>query len=191
MKTHIIDWTDLSDHFLVALPSMVDEAFVQTLIYVCEHNERGTLGLVINRTSDLTVNSLLERLQLPSYRGMINTSPVLAGGPVQAERGFVLHETNAIYQSTLQIRDGLSLTTSRDILEAVAAGDGPERWLIALGYAGWGAGQLEREIRDNAWLTVPATAQILFDTPIEHKFDAAFYELGINPYLLTQTVGHA
>lgn len=184
------DASNLSNHFLIAMPGMVDENFAGTVVYVCEHSPRGALGLIINRVADITVHELFERIGLPppAYANQ----PVLQGGPVQTERGFVLHEPTATtYASTLQISGGLQLTTSKDVLEHMAAGDGPKRSLIALGYSGWHAGQLEEEIGQNGWLTVEADPVVLFDTPIDARFNAAMALLGFNPMMLSQTAGHA
>ena len=185
----------LADHFLIAMPSMLDPIFGGTVVYVCEHHEGGALGMIINRPTDMTMDVLFERLDLAleiSPHGESRSGkPVMFGGPVQVERGFVLHAPQADYSSSLKVSDDVALTTSRDVLEAVAEGHGPERLLVTLGCAGWGAGQLEEEILRNGWLTVTADPGILFDVPIEERFAAAMHLLGINPTDLTGEAGHA
>lgn len=183
---------DLSRQLLVAMPGMVSGSLADTVIYVCEHTDQGALGLVINRPTDLTVGNLLERidLDLSLEIGPIENKPVLFGGPVQTDRGFVLHAPAGNYTSSITVGD-LALTTSRDILQEVAQGQGPARLLITLGYAGWGAGQLESEMAQNAWLHVEGNEQILFDVPPEERYQAALDILGIHPAMLTGQAGHA
>lgn len=185
----------LADHFLIAMPSMLDPMFGGTVVYVCEHHEGGALGMIINRPTDMTMDVLFERLDLsleisPHGRALAD-GPVLFGGPVQVERGFVLHAPCADYSSSLRVSDEVALTTSRDVLEAAAEGRGPDRMIVTLGCAGWSAGQLEDEILRNGWLTVKADPAILFDTPIAERFAAAMHLLGINPIDLTGEAGHA
>lgn len=185
------DATNLSNQFLIAMPGMADENFAGTVVYVCEHSPRGALGLVINRPADITVSDLFERIGLESPSELAQV-PVLQGGPVQTERGFVLHDpTGTTYASTLQIPGGLEMTTSKDVLEHMAEGGGPKRVLITLGYSGWNAGQLEEEIAQNGWLTVEAEPSVLFDTALDHRFNAAMALLGFSPAMLSQTAGHA
>ncbi|WP_298293533.1 YqgE/AlgH family protein [Thiomonas sp.] len=185
------DASNLSNQFLIAMPGMVDDNFAGAVVFVCEHSPRGALGLIINRPSDITVRELFERIGLDTS-GIPASLPVLQGGPVQPERGFVLHEpTGTRYASSLDIPGGLQMTTSKDVLEHMAAGSGPMRCLIALGYSGWNAGQLEEEIGQNGWLTVEADRTVLFDTPVEARFNAAMALLGFNPAMLSQTAGHA
>ena len=188
----------LADHFLIAMPNMLDPVFGGTVVYICEHNESGALGMIINRPTDLSMGVLFERLDLAleitPHDLARPDKPVLFGGPVQVERGFVLHAPDVprvVYTSSLKVSDEVSLTTSRDVLEAVANGIGPDRLIVTLGCAGWGAGQLEDEILRNGWLTVRADAAILFDTPIELRFTAAMNLLGIDPRHLTGEAGHA
>lgn len=184
----------LADHFLIAMPGMLDPIFGGTVVYVCEHHEGGALGMIINRPTDMTMDVLFERLELSleiSPHQPAGGKPVMFGGPVQVERGFVLHAPQAEYSSSLKVSDEVALTTSRDVLEAAAAGSGPERLLVTLGCAGWGAGQLEEEILRNGWLTVKADSAILFDLPIEERFAAAIHLLGIAPTDLTGEAGHA
>jgi putative transcriptional regulator len=191
---------NLVDHFLVSMPGMDDPAFKDTVIYVCEHNESGAVGVVINQATDITVSDLFERIELdlPSDDGQALTkTPVLNGGPVQNERGFVLHEPQIPYLATIAIggKEGIrALTTSRDVLEAVSEGKGPHNMLVTLGYSGWSPGQLETEIARNDWLTIPAgsgAGDILWNTPLLKRKDAAIRLLGIDPMLLTGQAGHA
>ncbi|SNS23244.1 putative transcriptional regulator [Noviherbaspirillum humi] len=185
---------NLSDHFLIAMPSMLDPVFGGTVIYICEHSESGALGVIINKPTDMTMEVLLERIDLkleisPSQIG--DAKPVMFGGPVQVERGFVLHVPHGTYSSTMKVSEDVALTTSKDVLEAVASGRGPERILVTLGCAGWSGGQLEEEIKRNGWLTVRADPAIIFDLPVEERFSAAMHLLGIDPLMLTGDAGHA
>ncbi len=183
---------DLSGQFLLAMPGVVSGSLANTVIYVCEHNEQGALGLVVNRPTDLTVGNLLQRidLDLSLEIGPVQDTPVFFGGPVQTDRGFVLHAASGQYSSSIALGE-LALTTSRDILQEVAQGKGPSQMLVTLGYAGWGAGQLESEIAQNAWLNVTATHDILFDVAPEQRYDAALGALGINASMLSGMAGHA
>ena len=182
---------DLSRHFLIAMPAMVDPHFARTLTLVCEHNENGALGIVVNRPTDLNLHGLLKQIKITPDTDMHRAVPVHFGGPVQIDRGFVLHRPVGTWQSTLAVGPEIGLTTSRDILEAVAHGTGPEQLLITLGYAGWAPGQLEHEITQNAWLTVPAQAEILFDLPAEERLAAAMQALGVDYANLSDVAGHA
>ena len=182
---------DLTDHFLIAMPSMADPNFSRTLVYVCEHNDRSALGVVINRPTDMTLATLFERVNVPLGVRTLESSPVFYGGPVQQDRGFVLHVPKGGWKSTLAVRDRLGLTTSRDILEAVGAGNGPSKVLVTLGYAGWAAGQLEHEIKQNAWLTVEARDDIIFELPPDERLGAALSSLGIDFARLQDVAGHA
>ena len=181
---------DLSNQFLMAMPGLVGGSLAGTVIYVCEHSARGALGLVINRPTDLTVESLLEKIDLKLEIAPKKESLVFFGGPVQTDRGFVLHGAARPYSSSIQL-DGLALTTSRDVLEDVAQGTGPEQVLVTLGYAGWGAGQLENELAQNAWLNVASDAAIIFNVPPADRYEAALKLLGIDPVMLTGDAGHA
>jgi len=182
---------NLTHQFLIAMPSMADPNFEGAVVYVCEHGDNGALGLVINRPTDLTLEHLFHKIDLKLEIAPWRHTPVFFGGPVQSERGFVLHQPSGDYGSSLSVGDGISLTTSKDVLEAVAHGTGPSRMLVTLGYSGWGKGQLESEISDNAWLTVAATPEIIFETPAELRFGAALKLLGIDPTQLSGQVGHA
>lgn len=183
---------NLSRQLLLAMPGKVSGNLADTVIYVCEHTDQGALGLVINRPTDLTVGGLLQRidLDLSLEIGPVQDAPVYFGGPVQTDRGFVLHAPVGGYSSSIQLGD-VALTTSRDVLQDVAQGKGPEQLLITLGYAGWGAGQLESEMSQNAWLNVSATNDILFKTPSENMYQAALAQLGIDPLMLAGDAGHA
>ena len=184
---------DLSRQFLLAMPGMVSGELANTVIYICEHTEHGALGLVINRPTDLTIGDLLQRIDLPLSLeiGPVQESPVFFGGPVQTDRGFVLHVPRGAYTSSIELGDDVALTTSRDVLQDVAAGHGPARLLVTLGYAGWGAGQLEDELARNAWLNVLASNDIMFDLPAEDRYDAALAQLGIRASMLASDAGHA
>jgi putative transcriptional regulator len=215
---------NLTHHFLIAMPGLEDAIFGKSVVYLCEHSERGALGLVINKPSDLRLRNLFEKVDLPLHRADLVEQPVLKGGPVHTERGFVLHEAMVMdspaegessdgdrphgeasddeksgnevssemaYASTLRISGGLEMTTSKDVLEALSTGAGPRRVLVSLGYSAWGQGQLESEIAENSWLTVGADARIIFDTPIEQRYEQAMALLGLQPWMLSGEAGHA
>jgi putative transcriptional regulator len=232
---------NLTHHFLIAMPGLEDAAFAKSVVYVCEHSERGALGLVINKPSELSMQSLFEKVDLSLHREDLMNAPVLQGGPVHTERGFVLHdamwverpsasnspatedvpeiaETEAqaeaeataeakalsevsahsaesdkesVYASTMTIPGGLEMTTSKDVLEALAMGAGPKRVLISLGYSAWGEGQLESELAENSWLTVGADTAVIFDTPVEQRYTRAMQLLGLEPWMLSNEVGHS
>jgi putative transcriptional regulator len=203
--------TQLSHHFLIAMPGLEDPTFAKSVVYVCEHSERGAMGLIINKPGDLSLKHLFDKVELPLHRQDLLQSNVLHGGPVQTERGFVLHDPmlekdsvdsenssaeaaatpNSIYASTLSVPGGLAMTTSKDVLEAMANGSGPQRVVVTLGYASWGEGQLESEIGENSWLTVPADPAVIFDTPIEQRYDKALSLLGLQAWMLSSEAGHA
>src|SRR6185295_9661732 len=186
---------NLTNHFLIAMPNMADPYFSKTLTYVCEHNDQGALGIVVNRPIDMTLQALFERLSLSLKNSSFADLPIYFGGPVQTDRGFVLHLPAGEWQSTLKVSGGLretiGLTTSKDILEAVGRGEGPAKMLISLGYAGWSAGQIEHELKQNAWLTVEAKDAILFDIPADERLPAAMQLLGIDYARLADQAGHA
>jgi putative transcriptional regulator len=184
---------NLANHFLIAMPSMQDPVFGGTVVYVCEHNENGVLGVVINKPTDMTMQVLFERIDLKLEEGMEShvDEPIMFGGPVQDDRGFVLHTPGQRYSSSLTVTEDVAFTTSIDVLEAVAAGDGPSQMLVSIGYSGWSPGQLEDEISRNGWLTVGADPKILFNLPIEERYTAAMRLLGIDPLMLTSEAGHA
>ena len=233
---------NLTHHFLIAMPSLEDELFAKSVVYVCEHSERGAMGLVINKPSDLSMEGLFEKVELPLHRQDLMNAPVLQGGPVHTERGFVLHdalwsheaepmcevpqtstpkvETTAesasdalqenaveadqeaaalsavsdkesVYASTMTIPGGLEMTTSKDVLEALSMGAGPKRVLISLGYSAWGEGQLESELAENSWLTVGADMEVIFDTPVDQRYERAMKLLGLESWMLSSDVGHS
>jgi putative transcriptional regulator len=182
---------NLTHHFLIAMPGMADPNFAHTLTFVCDHNPDGALGIVVNRPIEMTLSSLFEQIEVPLEGERLRSTPVMFGGPVSVDRGFVLHRPLGNWQSTLAISDDLGLTTSKDILEAVGRGEGPAKLMVSLGYAGWSAGQLEAELAANAWLTVAADADVLFDLPAEARLPAAMRLLGIDLSQLSEGAGHA
>jgi putative transcriptional regulator len=182
---------NLTHHFLIAMPAMADPHFAHSLTYVCEHSKDGALGIVVNKPIDMTLSALFEQIDIPLGDADRRESPVHFGGPVQVDRGFVLHRPLGNWQSTLAISDDLGLTTSKDVLEAVGRGEGPKDVLVSLGYAGWSAGQLEQELAQNAWLTVEADPNLLFGLPAEARLSAAMRLLGIDFSRLSDDVGHA
>jgi putative transcriptional regulator len=182
---------DLTDHFLIAMPGMVDSFFAKSLVYVAEHNPRGALGLIVNRPIDMSLGNLLARIDVPVQAEGIGKLPVFFGGPVQTERGFVLHRPVGHWQSTLAVNEDIGLTSSRDILQAVAVHGQPRDIMVTLGYAGWSAGQIEHELAQNAWLTVPAQLRILFELPYEERLPSALELLGVSLTNLVDEAGHA
>ncbi|WP_310627125.1 YqgE/AlgH family protein [Limnohabitans sp.] len=221
---------NLTHHFLIAMPGLEDEAFAKSVVYVCEHSERGALGLVINKPGELSMKCLFEKVDLPLHRQDLMNAPVLQGGPVHTERGFVLHDAmwadvpvdvavqdlaieaaqeetveaaqeaaalsavsgkESVYASTMTIPGGLEMTTSKDVLEALSVGAGPQRVLISLGYSAWGEGQLESELAENSWLTVGADTAVIFDTPVERRYERAMQLLGLESWMLSGEVGHS
>lgn len=182
---------NLTDHFLIAMPAMADPYFSRTLVYIAEHNARGALGVIVNRPLDMRLGTLLERIDLHLEALEVANLHVLFGGPVQTDRGFVLHRPVGQWQSTLVINPEVGLTSSRDILQAVARSGQPRDVMVTLGYAGWSAGQLEHEVAQNAWLTVPAAVRILFELPYEERFASAMELLGVNLTNLADEAGHA
>lgn len=183
--------SNLTHHFLIAMPSMADPNFSRTLTYIAEHNEQGALGIIVNRPIDMTLGTLFERVELPLDAAGFADQPVYFGGPVQTDRGFVLHRPAGEWHSTLSVNDEAGLTSSRDILQAIGSTGQPSEVLVTLGYAGWTAGQLEQEIADNAWLTVSADLSIVFELPPEERLAAAMQKLGIDFTNLSETAGHA
>jgi putative transcriptional regulator len=194
------DSINLTHHFLIAMPGLEDASFARSVVYLCEHSSRGALGLVINKPTDISLKNLFEKVDLPLGREELGRTPVLQGGPVQTERGFVLHEAvhalgaeanESVYASTMTIPGGLEMTTSKDVLEAIATGSGPRKLLVTLGYSAWGEGQLESELGENSWLTVEADPSVIFDTPIEERYDRALSLLGLQAWMLSPGAGHA
>lgn len=182
---------NLTNHFLIAMPAMADPNFSRSLTYIAEHNEQGALGIIVNRPLDMSLTTLFERIDLPLHAAEFANQPVYFGGPVQTDRGFVLHRPAGEWHSTLTVSEEIGLTSSRDILESLGERGEPGEVLVSLGYAGWSAGQLEQELADNAWLTVPAELSIIFDLPPEERFAAALQELGVDFTHLSEVVGHA
>lgn len=192
--------TNLTNHFLIAMPGLTDEVFSRSVVYLCEHSARGALGLVINKPGDMVLKRLFEKVELPLRRTDLFDAPVFQGGPVQTERGFVLHEpifaaqdkpAESVYASTMTIPGGLEMTTSKDVLEALSTGAGPRKVLVSLGYSSWGEGQLESELSENSWLTVAADIEVIFDTPVEQRYDKALMLLGLEAWMLSSEAGHA
>ncbi len=182
------------------MPGLEDAIFSKSVVYVCEHSERGALGLVINKPADMPLTALFEKIDLPLNRDDLVQQPVYQGGPVQTDRGFVLHEPvvaegqaegESLYASTMAIPGGLEMTTSKDVLEALSMGSGPARVLVSLGYSAWGQGQLETELSENSWLTVQADPVVIFDTPVAQRYDKALRLLGLEPWMISQQAGHA
>lgn len=191
---------NLTGHFLIAMPSLKDPYFAQSVTFICTHNQDGAMGIIINQPTDMTYNVLFEKIKMPLENSAIASNPVLFGGPLQPERGFALHPStsgaDAGWDSSITICDKTTLTTSKDILVAAAHGTGPDKMLLALGYAGWGQGQLEEEIAQNSWLSVQAKDtetlnKILFETPHEQQLNAAVALLGFDPTMLSDVAGHA
>jgi putative transcriptional regulator len=191
---------NLTHHFLIAMPGLQDETFNRSVVYLCEHSERGALGLVINKPSDMNLKVLFEKIELRLARPEFGEAMVYQGGPVQTERGFVLHEpvvanapdsAESVYASTMVIPGGLEMTTSKDVLEALATGAGPRKVLVSLGYSAWEQGQLESELAENSWLTVGADPAVIFDTPVEQRYDRALLLLGLEAWKLSPDAGHA
>ena len=182
---------NLSHQFLIAMPAMVESTFAKSLIYICEHNEQGALGIIVNRPISLTLGELFDQIKVPLNRPQLKDLPVHFGGPVQTDRGFVLHDPIGEWQSTLLINNKIGLTTSKDILEAVGEGQGPNNLLVTLGYAGWEPGQLEHELAQNAWLNMNASEHIMFELPAEERLYAAMTLLGVDYATLSEEAGHA
>jgi putative transcriptional regulator len=202
---------NLTKQLLIAMPSMGDPNFTRTVTLICEHNQDGAMGIIINQPTQIRVDELMDSLNTATSPNIDtgnaaindpkigdhkqvtaqNHSPVFAGGPVQIDRGFILHDSDKQWESTHIIDNDLHLTTSEDILLAIANGKGPENALVALGYAGWGAGQLEQELSQNSWLTVPYEADIIFDTPVEKRWQSAATKIGVDLHLISNQTGHA
>jgi putative transcriptional regulator len=181
----------LQDHFLIAMPAMGDPNFNETVTYVCKHDDDGALGIIVNRPTDMLLEEVFRQLGLEASDSRLGDLPVLAGGPVRRDRGFVLHRSTHEYDKTLETAAGIKLTVSQDVLAAIARGEGPDPVIVALGYAGWDAGQLETELAANAWLSVPADHGVLFDVPFEQRWSAAAGLLGVDIHQLASYAGHA
>jgi len=188
----MIDSTYLNHQFLIAMPGLTDPHFFHTVTYLCQHNQDGALGIIINRPTGMTLKDILDQMNIPCALEEVLNTPIFAGGPVQQERGFVIHTAcPERWDSSIVVADNIILTSSRDVLYAIADGRGPTHYLIALGYAGWSKGQLEKEIGENAWLNTPSGEQILYHTPVSQRWNAAAGQLGIDINRLTTTAGHA
>lgn len=183
--------TTLTNQFLIAMPGLADPNFFHTVTYICAHNQDGAMGIIINRPLGLILNDVLEQMEIRAENYNIGETPIYQGGPVQSDRGFVLHKPIQKWEYCIEISDDIGIATSRDILKAIADGKGPENSFIALGYAGWAAGQLEQEIKENAWLNAPADSGIIFNTPVEQRWAAAAALAGIDIEKLSNNVGHA
>lgn len=183
--------TSLANQLLIALPSLADPNFSRSVALICQHDDDGAMGVVVNRPSEYTLGDVLEQMGIEGGDAALRGQTVLAGGPVHPERGFVLHDGGREWDSSLAVGNGLYVTTSRDVLEAIASGNGPQRVAVALGCAGWGAGQLEYELTENSWLTVPADAELLFDTPLDARWQAAAGRIGVDMARMADYSGHA
>lgn len=181
----------LNNQLLIAMPGMADPNFNSTVTLVCEHNADGALGIIINRPLELNLGGLFEQLDLTNADSAILARPVLDGGPVAKERGFVLHQPGDCFESSVAVSPDIQLTLSRDVLDAMAAGNGPDKSIVALGYAGWEAGQLEAEMLENTWLSVPASPELIFDVPFEDRWNTAAKVLGVDLTRLSPDAGHA
>ncbi|RUO40074.1 YqgE/AlgH family protein [Aliidiomarina taiwanensis] len=181
----------LQNNFLIAMPSLKDPFFERTVTYICEHNDEGAMGLVLNQPIDLSLASLLEQIDIETSNPELDEVPVFAGGPVGTDRGFVLHTPQEGWRSSLQLSDEVMITTSKDILSALGTDRAPSQFFLALGFAGWEAGQLEDELAANSWLTIPADADIVFNTPIKDRWEKATAQLGIDVWQLSNEAGHA
>tara|TARA_R110000850_G_scaffold137840_7_gene258970 strand:- start:137 stop:718 length:582 start_codon:yes stop_codon:yes gene_type:complete len=188
----ISQFNSLANHFLISMPQMLDPSFAGALTYICEHNEEGAMGIIINRPIKIGLNDILAQLNMPDID---KSYSIHWGGPVQEDRGFIIHtakqENGQQWESSLEIVPGIRLTTSKDIIKAIAENQGPEKFIIALGYAGWGSGQLEQELAENTWLCCPANEQLLFDVDVANKRKAAINGLGITEHQLNSQIGHA
>ena len=182
--------SNLTNHFIIAMPSLMDENFSQTVTYICEHEANGTFGIIINHKSDIKMEDVMAQMKIPCSESAAKKS-VFIGGPVQENRGFILHRPVGRWDSSLVVNESIALTTSKDILQAIAADTGPDDSIVALGYAGWGPGQLENELAANAWLSCPAEEQIIFETPVEDRWQAAADLLGVDLTLMSNDPGHA
>ncbi len=187
----MIETVSLNNHFLIAMPQLADPRFFHSVTYICQHDSEGAMGVIINQPTNMNLGEVFEHLGITSEDKTLQQQQVYFGGPVHEERGFVLHTPKKNWQNSLLISDEITLTTSGDILKDIAIGQGPEKKLVALGYAGWGAGQLEDEIAQNSWLSVAADPDIMFSTPIENRWQQAAALLGVDLQLLSSNIGHA
>jgi len=181
----------LSNQFLIAMPSLADANFARSVTFICEHTDEGSMGIVINRLTNLHLSDIFEQLGISSLHSQHTNDVVYLGGPVQNNRGFVLHEPLGHWESTLRVTDRLGVSTSRDILEAIANNQGPDQFIVTLGYAGWGAGQLEHEMIENSWLSGPANRDIIFNLAVDQRWKAAAQLVGVDLSILSSEAGHA
>ena len=182
---------NLTNQFLIAMPGLVDPNFSQTVTYVFSHDDQGAMGIVINRPLKMDLGEILSQMNLPTGNSMVKDIPVFNGGPVKSDRGFVIHRPDTAWQSSIRVSEHVQVTTSRDILEAIANGTGPDKCFIALGYAGWEAGQLEQEMMENCWLNAPSGANIIYDTSYDRRWEFAAAQLGFKLHNLSSQIGHA
>jgi len=182
---------NLTGHFLIAMPSLNDSFFNQAVTYICEHDEAGSFGLIINQQTDINLKQVIKEMKIESGAAYDKEQSIFIGGPVDQGRGFILHRPTGNWSSSLIVNDNVALTTSKDILQAIANNEGPEDCIVALGYAGWAAGQLEQEMADNTWLSCPADEQIIFNTPVEERWKAAAKLIGVDLSLMSNDAGHA
>ncbi|MFV2003997.1 MAG: YqgE/AlgH family protein [Gammaproteobacteria bacterium] len=187
----ITSGNNLAGHFLIAMPSLNDDFFNRAVTYICEHNENGSFGIIINQETGITLKQIAKEMELTTTEDYDDSQTVFIGGPVDQGRGFILHRPVGDWQSSLKVNDDVALTTSKDILQAIVNNQGPENSIVALGYAGWAAGQLDDEMAANSWLTCPADEQIIFNTPTEERWQAAAKLIGIDLSLLSSDTGHA
>jgi putative transcriptional regulator len=180
----------LNNQFIIAMPNLADPVFFHTVTYMCQHTEEGALGIVINRLANMKLGDIFKQMNIPIQSEIAANMPVFTGGPVQQHRGFVLHTESGPWDMSMPVSDAITLTTSRDVIEAIAAGEGPDQYLVALGYAGWTGGQLEKEMLNNTWLNTPFGKEVLFETSINQRWNAAAERIGINITQLTAPAGH-
>ncbi len=181
---------NLTNQFLIAMPNLLDPNFNRSVTYICDHNEEGAMGITINRPLNINLGEILQQMNIESTDPLIEQLPIYAGGPVNVDQGFIIHEPSQKWQATLVTSDSIAITMSQDILHDLARGAGPAKNLISLGYAGWDAGQLENEIKENCWITVPADPKIIFDYPAEQRWSAACQKLGFDINALSNDIGH-
>ena len=186
-----VNATSLSNRLLVAVPALRQGSFERSVTLLCQHDGDGAMGVMVNRASEYTVGDVLDQMGIDCADERLRADVVLSGGPVHPERGFVIHDGEQVFDSTLQVGDGLHLTTSRDVLEAMAAGEGPQQRLVALGCAGWGEGQIEQELREDSWLLVPSDPRLLFEVPLEQRWQAAAGSIGVDLVSMAHHSGHA
>jgi len=180
----------LKDHFLIAMPNLMDPNFYQSVTYIIEHDEEGAMGMVINQPMEVKLHELLKHLEIETTEGFIGDKKIMSGGPVQAERGFIVHRPSGNWESSMKLNKDIAVTTSKDILTAISKDEGPKDIEVILGYAGWGAGQLDQEILENSWLSVPANPEILFHTPVEKRWKQSAQLIGIDINQLSSEAGH-